>query len=215
MNSSLQAFAEPMRAQGSATKNSSEAAAQEFLAFKLGSEEYGIDLLRVQEIRGYDRPTRMAQLPAYIKGVVNLRGVIVPIVDLRIKFDLACADYDAFTVVIILNLGRMVVGVVVDAVSDVIALTPSQIRQMPDFSATVNGDHVQGLGSLGERTVILLDIEKFMGNAGMGLSDAPMPAGPDDPPTGSPLPSNHPFEEAASHHAGPVPVTCNHLEALS
>jgi len=90
---------------------------------------------------------------------------------------------------------------------------------MPDFSATVSGGRVQGLGSLGERTAILLDIEKYMGNADRGLSDGLPPAGPHDPPTGSALPSTRNFKEAASHHAVcvpvPVPVTCNHLEALS
>ncbi|MEQ6600667.1 chemotaxis protein CheW, partial [Pseudomonas aeruginosa] len=95
--------------------------AQEYLTFTLGREEYAIDILRVQEIRGYDQVTAIANAPPFIKGVINLRGAIVPIVDLRIKFHLAEVTYDPFTVVIILNIGRRIVGVVVDSVSDVIA----------------------------------------------------------------------------------------------
>ena len=109
-------------------------AIREFLAFKLGSEEYGIDILRVQEIRSYEQPTRMANAPAFLKGVINLRGVIVPIVDMRMKFNLDKVDYDGFTVVIVLNIGKQVVGMVVDGVSDVITLTPEQLRPVPDFS---------------------------------------------------------------------------------
>ncbi|MEI8327207.1 MAG: chemotaxis protein CheW [Betaproteobacteria bacterium] len=172
MNTSQLQQATPTRAQTADSGTSIDPVAREYLAFKLGGEEYGVDLLQVQEIRGYGRPTRMAQAPAHIKGVINLRGVIVPIVDLRIKFDLPCANYDEFTVVIILNVGRCVMGAVVDAVSDVISLTPAQVRDVPDFPGTTNSDYIQGLGSLGERTVILLDIEKFMGSADMGLNSA-------------------------------------------
>ena len=141
----------------------------EFLAFKLGQEEYGIDILRVQEIRSYEPPTRMANAPAYIKGVVNLRGVIVPIVDMRIKFKLEQVNYDILTVVIILNIGRQVVGMVVDGVSDVITLAPEQLRPVPDFSSAISTDHVLAIGSLENRMLILLDIEKLMSSAEMGL----------------------------------------------
>jgi purine-binding chemotaxis protein CheW len=141
----------------------------EFLAFKLGNEEYGIDILRVQEIRSYEPPTRMANAPAYIKGVVNLRGVIVPIVDMRIKFNLEQVNYDIFTVVIVLNIGRQVVGMVVDGVSDVITLAPEQLRPVPDFSSAISTDHVLAIGSLENRMLILLDIEKLMSSAEMGL----------------------------------------------
>lgn len=142
---------------------------REFLAFKLGSEEYGIDILRVQEIRSFERPTRMANAPAYILGVVNLRGVIVPIVDMRIKFNLEPVNYDTFTVVIVLNIGTQVVGMVVDGVSDVITLTPKQLRPVPDFSSAIASDHVTAIGSLENRMLILLDIEKLMSSADMGL----------------------------------------------
>lgn len=142
---------------------------QEFLAFKLGSEEYGIDILSVQEIRSYEAPTRMAHTPAFIKGVINLRGVIVPIVDLRLKFNLEQANYDNFTVVIVLNIGRRVVGVVVDGVSDVITLAPEQLHAAPEFHSTIDSDHVLAIGSVENRMLILLDIEKLMGSADMGL----------------------------------------------
>ena len=112
---------------------------QEFLSFKLASEEYGIDILRVQEIRSYEAPTRIANAPAFVKGVINLRGVIVPIIDMRLKFNLGEVNYDGFTVVIVLNIGRQVVGIVVDSVSDVITLTPEQLRPVPDRRHRLEG----------------------------------------------------------------------------
>jgi purine-binding chemotaxis protein CheW len=145
---------------------------REFLAFKLGAEEYGIDILRVQEIRSFEPPTRMANAVSHILGVINLRGVIVPIVDMRIKFNLAKVDYDAFTVVIVLNIGKQVVGMVVDGVSDVITLAPEQLRPAPDFSGEVGSNHVMAIGSLENRMLILLDIENLMSDADMGLMAA-------------------------------------------
>ena len=142
---------------------------REFLAFKLGSEEYGIDILRVQEIRSYEEPTRIANAPAFIKGVVNLRGVIVPIVDMRFKFNLAQSNYDNFTVVIVLNIGSRVVGMVVDAVSDVITLTPEQLRPVPEFNSTISSDHLLAIGAVDQRMLILVDIEKLMSSPEMGL----------------------------------------------
>ena len=142
---------------------------REFLAFKLGAEEYGIDILRVQEIRSYEAPTRIANAPDFIKGVVNLRGVIVPIVDLRLKFKLERADYDSFTVVIVLNIGHRVVGMVVDGVSDVITLTPEQLRPVPEFNSAVDSDHLLAIGAIDERMLILVDIEKLMSSSEMGL----------------------------------------------
>jgi purine-binding chemotaxis protein CheW len=145
---------------------------REYLTFRLGEEEYGIDILKVQEIRGYERPTRIANAPAFIKGVVNLRGVIVPIVDLRLKFDLGSAEYNDFTVVIILNLGARVVGIVVDSVSDVMELAPEQIRPAPEVGATVDGDFITGLGTLNDRMLILIEIERLMAAADMALAEA-------------------------------------------
>ena len=142
---------------------------REFLAFKLGAEEYGIDILRVQEIRSYEAPTRIANAPAFVKGVVNLRGVIVPIVDMRLKFNLDTVNYDSFTVVIVLNIGSRVVGMVVDAVSDVITLTPEQLRPVPEFNSAITSDHLLAIGAIDDRMLILVDIEKLMSGAEMGL----------------------------------------------
>ena len=142
---------------------------REFLAFKLGAEEYGIDILRVQEIRSYEEPTRLTNSPAFIKGVVNLRGVIVPIVDMRLKFNLESARYDSFTVVIVLNIAGRVVGMVVDAVSDVITFTPEQLRPVPGFSSAIESAHLLAIGSIDRRMLILVDIEKLMTGPEMGL----------------------------------------------
>ena len=145
---------------------------REYLTFRLGAEEYGIDILKVQEIRGYEPPTRIANSPEFIKGVVNLRGTIVPIVDMRLKFNCAQAEYNSFTVVIILNLGHRIVGIVVDSVSDVMELAPEQVRAAPEIDASIDNSAVVGLGSVGERMLILLDIEKLMSSVDMGLVSA-------------------------------------------
>jgi purine-binding chemotaxis protein CheW len=146
-----------------------QASANEFLTFKLGEEEYGIDILRVKEIRGYDAVTRIANAPAFIKGVINLRGMIIPIVDLRIKFNLSDADYNQFTVVIILNVANRVMGVVVDSVSDVLTLTSEQMKPAPEFGGALDTQYITGLGSVDERMLILVDIEKLMTGADMAL----------------------------------------------
>jgi purine-binding chemotaxis protein CheW len=143
----------------------------EALAFTLGKEEYGINILKVQEIRGYDAVTTIANAPNFIKGVINLRGVIVPIVDMRIKFNLGTPTYDQFTVVIILNIADRVVGMVVDSVSDVITLAPDQIKPAPEMGTALNTDYLIGLGTIDQRMVILVDIDRLMSNAEMGLFD--------------------------------------------
>jgi purine-binding chemotaxis protein CheW len=145
------------------------AGAREYLTFRLDKEEYGIDILKVQEIRGYEAPTRVANAPNFIKGVVNLRGTIVPIVDMRLKFNCAQADYDSFTVVIILNLRSRIVGIVVDSVSDVMELPPESLKAAPDVESVIDSGSVVGLGSLGDRMLILLDIERLMSGSDMGL----------------------------------------------
>jgi purine-binding chemotaxis protein CheW len=134
----------------------------EFLAFKLGSEEYGVDILSVQEIRGYDTVTRVPEAPDYIKGVINLRGVIVPVVDLRLKFKLGDAAYDEFTVMIVLNLKGKVIGAVVDGVSDVIQVEAEQIRPTPEFGGIIDTRFISGIATVGERMLILLDIESLI-----------------------------------------------------
>ena len=151
------------------------AAAGQFLTLKLGAEEYGIDILKVQEIRGYEKPTAIANAPDFIKGVVNLRGVIVPIIDMRLKFGLCSVQYNELTVVVILNVARRVVGIVVDSVSDVLALSAEQIKPAPAFNAMLDASYITGLGSVKtgeeERMLILADIEQLMSGADMGLVD--------------------------------------------
>jgi purine-binding chemotaxis protein CheW len=144
---------------------------REYLTFRLGGEEYGIDILRVQEIRSYEAPTRIANAPDHIKGVVNLRGVIVPIVDLRIRFATAQCEYNGFTVVVVLHVGGRVVGAVVDAVSDVLEIAPDIIRPAPEMSSVVDAGCIVGLSTIAERMLILLDIEKLMTDPAMGLTD--------------------------------------------
>jgi purine-binding chemotaxis protein CheW len=143
----------------------------EFLAFTLGKEEYGIAIQKVQELRGYDTVTRIANAPEFVKGVVNLRGIIVPIIDMRIKFKLGTPTYDQFTVVIILNITGRVVGMVVDSVSDVITLTPEQIKPAPEMNGALATDYLIGLGTVDQRMLILVDIEKLMSGADMGLAE--------------------------------------------
>ena len=145
------------------------AKAAEYLAFTLGQEEYGIDIQKVSEIRSYETPTRIANAPEFVKGVVNLRGIIVPIVDMRIKFNLGTPSYDQFTVVIILNISNRVVGMVVDRVSDVTTLLPEQIKPAPDMGRSINTEYVIGLGTIDERMLILVDIDQLMSSADMGL----------------------------------------------
>ena len=123
----------------------------------------------MQEIRGYDQVTAIANSPAFIKGVINLRGAIVPIIDLRIKFNLPVVTYDQFTVVIILNVMKRIIGVVVDSVSDVIALAHGAIKPPPEFGSTFNTEYLMGLATVEERMLILVDIERLMSSGEMAL----------------------------------------------
>lgn len=143
----------------------------EFLTFTLGQEEYGIDIQKVQELRGYDTVTHIANAPEFIKGVINLRGVIVPIIDMRIKFNLGMRNYNQLTVVIILNIEGRVTGVVVDSVSDVITLTPEQVKSVPEMGAVLKTDYLIGLGALNERMLILVDIGKLISSVDMRLME--------------------------------------------
>lgn len=146
-------------------------ASSEYLTFVLGDEFYGLDILKVQEIRGYDAVTKIANTPDFIKGVINLRGLIVPIVDLRIKFHLGSITYDALTVVIILNLGGRVAGIVVDGVSDVMNLPDNQIRVVPDIVASIDTKYITGLATVEEKMLVLVDIEHLMTSPEMELTD--------------------------------------------
>ncbi|MFG1489110.1 chemotaxis protein CheW [Oceanospirillum sp. HFRX-1_2] len=144
---------------------------QEYLTFSLGDEHYAVDILKVQEIRGYGAVTKIANAPSFIKGVINLRGVIVPIIDLRIKFNLGKAHYDEFTIVIVLNLANRVVGMVVDGVSDVVSLAGDEIKNPPDFSANFDSEYILGLATVDEQMLIIADIEKLMSSDEMALVD--------------------------------------------
>jgi purine-binding chemotaxis protein CheW len=156
--------------QARAIEAASAPGSTEFLTFRLGGEDYGIHILKVQEIRGYDAPTVIANAPPFVKGVVNLRGVIVPVLDLRIRFGLAQPSYDPTTVVIVLNVAERVIGVVVDAVCDVVPLAPASIQPPPEFAGSVlDLQYITGLATVDGRLVILLDIEKLMTGAEMGL----------------------------------------------
>jgi len=146
-------------------------ACREYLTFTLGAEEYGIDIQKVQELRGYDTVTRIANAPEFIKGVVNLRGIIVPIIDMRIKLNLGTPTYDQFTVVVVLNIGSRVVGMVVDSVSDVITLQPEQVKPAPEMGVAMSTDYLIGLGTVDERMIILVDIYKLMSGTEIGLVD--------------------------------------------
>lgn len=146
-------------------------AAGEYLTFVLGTEQYGLEILKVQEIRGYDTVTQIANTPDFIKGVVNLRGKIVPIVDLRIKFHLCKVEYDEFTVVIILNLNSRVIGIVVDGVSDVMAFKEEQIRDVPSLVSNIDTKYITGLATADEKMFILVDIEQLMSSQEMALLD--------------------------------------------
>jgi purine-binding chemotaxis protein CheW len=154
------------------SSTSSHSAAGEYLTFVLGAEQYGLEILKVQEIRGYDAVTKIANTPEFIKGVVNLRGKIVPIVDLRIKFHLGKVEYNEFTVVIILSLGSRVVGIVVDGVSDVLELKAEQIREMPSLVTNIDTQYIVGLATVEERMLILVDIEQLMSSQEMALLDS-------------------------------------------
>jgi purine-binding chemotaxis protein CheW len=144
--------------------------AVQYLTLRLGSEEYAIDILRVQEIRSFEEPTRMVNSPGFIKGVINLRGVIVPIADLRLKLKMSDVAYNEFTVVIILNIHGSVVGAVVDGVSDVVTLSSQDIKPAPQFDTAMDSKFILGLAKIGERTLIVMNVEALMGNAELGIS---------------------------------------------
>jgi purine-binding chemotaxis protein CheW len=166
------------RTSAQAATSAVHGAPREYLSFKLGAEEYGIDILKVQEIRGYENPTRIANAAHFIKGVVNLRGVIVPIVDMRLRFGLSDVQYNSFTVVIILNIANRTVGMVVDSVSDVLELGGDAIKPAPEFNGAIEAAYITCLGTIksgdAERMLILMDIEQMMTAPDMGLMDEPM-----------------------------------------
>jgi purine-binding chemotaxis protein CheW len=144
-------------------------ATREVLVFVLGAEEYAVDILKVQEIRGYEKVTPIPAAPDYLKGVVNLRGIIVPVIDMRVKFGLAEPKYDSFTVVIILRLAQRTIGIVVDAVSDVVGLARDDVKPAPQLGTLVDSSFIAGLGTQDDRMVLLLDIEKLLSSGELNL----------------------------------------------
>ena len=141
----------------------------EALVFELGGEQYGVDILKVQEIRGYDKVTPIPRAPDYLKGVINLRGSVVPVVDLRVKFGLAEPRYDAFTVMVVMRIGARIIAAVVDAVSDVVQLSASDIKAAPSFGSLIDSSFIAGVATGGERMVLLLDIEKLLSTGELNL----------------------------------------------
>ncbi len=152
-----------------ATASAVTADSGQYLTLRLGEEDYAIDIMRVQEIRSYEEPTRMANSPSFIKGVINLRGVIVPIVDLRMKLNMEKVDYTEFTVVIILNVKGAVTGAVVDAVSDVVTLDSKMIKPAPQFESSVDSRFILGIANVGERMLIVMNMETLLSNAELGM----------------------------------------------
>jgi purine-binding chemotaxis protein CheW len=146
---------------------------QEFLTFILGAENYALDILTVKEIRGYESVTKIANAPPFIKGVINLRGDIVPIVDLRIKFNVGTASYDEFTIVIVLHIQNRIVGIVVDGVSDVVNLNKGQLRPPPDFGVAFDSRYLLGLATINDQMIILVDINELISSEEMGLFSTP------------------------------------------
>lgn len=158
--------------QSSAPSAQALADSGQYLTLRLGGEEYAIDILRVQEIRSYEEPTRMVNAPVFIKGVINLRGVIVPIVDLRLKLDIDKVEYTEFTVVILLKVRGTVIGAVVDAVSDVVTLAAQSIKPAPQFETAIDARFITGLASVGERMLIVMNMDALLSNAEMGMVSA-------------------------------------------
>jgi purine-binding chemotaxis protein CheW len=136
----------------------------QYLTFPLGGQEYGVEILKVQEIRGYSPITPIPNTPPHIRGVMNLRGVIIPVVDLRRKLSMPAADYNAFTVIIVVTVGAKVIGLVVDGVSDVLNIAPTAVQPTPDFGGQVDARYIEGLARAGDKLVVLLDIERVIGD---------------------------------------------------
>lgn len=150
-------------------RNSQSGQGAQYLTLKLGDEEYAINILSVKEIRTYEEPTKMVNSPPFIKGVVNLRGVIVPIVDLRLKFHLNRVDYTEFTIVIVLNINGIIIGAVVDSVADVVTLASEQIKPSPQFESSVDSKFITGLANLGNRMLIVMNMNELMTQSELGI----------------------------------------------
>jgi len=146
------------------------------LTFSLAGEEYGLDILAVREIRGWTPVTRIPQAPHYVLGVLNLRGAIVPVLDLRLRFGLVREAYDATTVTVVVSVNERPFGVVVDAVSDVVDVPADQIRPVPDMGTAVDTEYLKGLTSVQDRMVLLLDVDKLLQPQDAQMLEAALPA---------------------------------------
>ena len=155
----------PSSEKNAESTNNSDRAPLEYLAFTLGHEEYGVDIQKVQELRGYDAVTHIANAPAFIKGVVNLRGTIVPIIELRTKFGMPTIAYTMFTVIVVVVIQEKIMGLVVDAVSDVLNIDKKDIQPPPQFGAKVDVSFLRGIGKSGEKLVALLDMDRLLSDS--------------------------------------------------
>jgi len=148
----------------------------QFLTFMLAGEEYGVDILRVQEIKGWDAVTTIPNTPEYLRGVINLRGTIVPIIDMRIRFGIDKLDYGPLTVVIVLKVDsgerNRVIGIVVDGVSDVYNVPEEEIKPSPDFGSAVDTEFVRGLATIEDKMVIVLDIDQMFNSGDLEIMDS-------------------------------------------
>jgi purine-binding chemotaxis protein CheW len=153
-----------------ASKGAFDAEGRQYLTFRLGDEEYGVEILKVQEIKGYSAITPIPNTPSYIKGVMNLRGTIVPVVDLRAKFGMSETEYTPFTVIIVVTVGAKVMGLIVDAVSDVLNIPREDVQPTPDFGAHVDSGYLDGMAKAGDKLVVLLDIDRVLGVGDLGLA---------------------------------------------
>jgi purine-binding chemotaxis protein CheW len=174
-----------MEALATAESSKSQVAAGQFLTFSLGQEEYGIELLKVQEIKGYSAITPIPNTPAHIKGVMNLRGAVIPIVDLRTRFGMDAIEYTQFNVIIVINVGAKIMGLLVDAVSDVLNVASDDIRPAPDFGAHVDTRFISGMASAGDKVAVLLDLDTLLSEADLAPAagennDAPDSVGAPD-----------------------------------
>ena len=133
----------------------------QFVTFSIDDEEFGIEILKVQEIIGYTKPTHVPNTPEFISGVINLRGLIIPVIDLRKKFSMPCKEYDKFTVIVVIEVATKTMGIIVDSVSDVLSLTEKDMQDAPEFSK-FKSEFLKGMGKVGNKLVVLLDIDKIL-----------------------------------------------------
>ncbi len=149
---------------------------EQYLTFMLAGEEYGVDILRVQEIKGWDSATRIPNTPDYVQGVINLRGTIVPIIDLRMRFNLEKLEYGPTTVVVVLKVEsenkHRTMGIVVDGVSDVYSISADELKSAPEFGDDVNAEFVKGLATIDEKMVIMLNIDKLLNSRELSVLDS-------------------------------------------